>query len=300
MSKTELAALLALSSALCVAIGDVLQQKAAHCIAEASAGPIELLGKLIRNGRWLWGVLILAASIVLQAAALGQGSVLLVQALLMLSLMFALPINARLSNRTVTADEWIWSGLLTAAVIVVVTVGDPQAGRSGASLKTWAAVCVVLVPLLAVCVVVGRVRGGAVAAALYAFVAGSLWGVFAVLTKEVDGRLGAGGWAVARTPELYACVLMAVGGFAWGQSAFRAGPLTASMPALQIAQPVMGAVLGVVVLDETLTTNHIGMAALAVAAAVMTIAIVKLAHVDAVTTQDRADAALDDLVGQPA
>jgi hypothetical protein len=62
----------------------------------------------------------------------------------------------------------------------------------------------------------------------------------------------------------------------------------------------MGAVLGVVVLDETLTTSHIGMAALAVAAAVMTMAIVKLAHVDAVTTQDRADAAHDDLVGQPA
>lgn len=300
MSKTDIAALLAVSSALCVAIGDVLQQKAAHCITEKSASAVELLGTLIRNRRWLWGVLSLAASIALQAAALGQGSVLLVQALLMLSLMFALPINARLSHRTVSGGEWMWSGLLTVAVIVIVTVGNPQAGRSSASLKTWAAVCVVLLPLLTACVVIGRVRGGAVAAALYAFVAGSLWGVFAVLTKEVDGRLGEGGWAVARTPEVYACVLAAVGGFVWGQSAFRAGPLTASMPTLEMSQPVVGAVLGVAVLDETLSASHIGILALAVAVVVMTMAIVKLAHVDAVTTRDRADAALEDLVGQPA
>ncbi len=299
MAKTDIAALLALGSALCIAIGDVLQQRATHCITDKSVGTVELLRSLFRNRRWWCGVLTLAASVVLQAVALGEGSVLLVQALLMLSVLFALPINAKLSHRTVTGGEWMWAGLLTIAVIVVVTVGNPQAGRSSASLKTWAAVAAVLVPLLVACVVIGRNRGGALAAMLFAFVSGTLWGVFAVLTKEVVGRLGDGGWAVVQTPEVYACLLVAVGGIAWGQSAFRAGPLTASMPTLEMAQPVVAAVLGVVVLGETLSAGRAGMIALTAAALVMTAAIIKLAHVDAVATQDSVDATLGELVSQP-
>jgi drug/metabolite transporter (DMT)-like permease len=292
------AAILALTAALCIAVGDVLQQRAAHCIDDRSIGNFELVAALLRNGRWWWGALLLLASIALQAAALGKGSVLLVQALLMLSLLFALPINARAWHRRMTGREWIWGGLLTAAVVVIVVVGNPQAGRSSASLATWAAVAGVLAPLLVACVVAGRVWGGAQAAALFAFVSGSLWGVFGVLTKEVVARLGDGGWAVVRSPELYACVLAAAGGVVWSQAAFRAGPLTASMPTLQMAQPVVAAVLGVVVLGETLNTGRAGLVALAAAGLVATAAIVKLARVEAVATRDGVEARRQDSVGQ--
>lgn len=300
MAGIPIAALLALASALCIAVGDVLQQRAAHCITDRAVGHVELFAKLLRNRRWWWGALLLVASIGLQAAALGRGSVLLVQALLMLSLLFALPINARVWHRTVTGGEWAWAGLLTAAVIVIVIVGNPQSGRSGASLGTWVAVAAVLAPLLVACLAAGRIRGGAPAAALFAFVSGSLWGVFAVLTKEVVARLGDGGWAVARTPELYGCILAAVGGLVWSQAAFRAGPLTASMPTLQMSQPVVAAVLGVVVLGETLNTGRAGMFALAAAALAATAAIVKLARVEAVATSDGVEARRQDPVGLPA
>ncbi len=300
MAKTEIAALLALGSALCVAIGDVLQQRAAHRITDRSVGNLELLADLLRNQRWRWGVLLLAASIVLQAAALDQGSVLLVQALLMLSLLFALPINAQLSNRTVSGREWIWAGLLTAAVVVVVIVGNPQAGRSSASLHTWVTVAVVFGPPLIACLAAGRIWGGAVAAMLYAFVSGSLWGVFAVLTKAVVARLGDGGPAVIETPELYAWLLVALGGFALGQSAFRAGPLTASMPALEMSQPIVAAVLSVVVLGETLNTSHLGIIALDAAVPVMTVAVFELARVDAVATRNRVRSKLHGAERRPA
>lgn len=300
MDKMDLAALLALSSALLVAVGDVLQQRASHRLADISVGGVELFVRLLGNRRWRWGALLLVASIVLQAAALDQGSVLLVQALLVLSLLFALPISARLAHRAVTGREWFWGLMLTAAVTVIVTVGNPQAGHSTASLRTWAPVMLVFGPLLLGCVVAARIWGGALAAVLFAFVSGSLWGIFAVLTKGVVHRLGEGGWSAARTPELYAWLLAALGGFAWEQSAFRAGALTASMPTLEVAQPVVAALLGVVVLGETLNTGHAGMIALAVAALVMTVATFELARGDAVATRDRVDAARSDTVGQPA
>ncbi|HET9889973.1 MAG TPA: DMT family transporter, partial [Mycobacterium sp.] len=87
---------------------------------------------------------------------------------------------------------------------------------------------------------------------------------------------------------------------AWSQSAFRAGPLTASMPTLQMSQPVVAAALGVVVLGETLNTDRAGIIALVAAALVMTAAIVKLARVEAVATRDRVEAELHDEAGLPA
>ncbi|WP_343600770.1 DMT family transporter [Mycobacterium sp.] len=300
MAKMEIAALFALGAALCVALGDVLQQRAAHRITDTTRSNIELFAKLLGNRRWRWGALLLIASIALQAAALDQGSVLLVQALLVLSLLFALPISARLSDRAVSGREWVWAVVLTAAVTVIVTVGNPQAGQSRASLQTWAVVTAVLGPLLIGCLVAARIRGGALAAVLFAFVSGSLWGVFAVLTKQVVAQFGDGVVAAARSPELYAWVLVALGGFAWEQSAFRAGALTASMPTLEVTQPVVAAVLGVVVLGETLDTGRAGMVVLAGAALAMTAATVELARGDAVATRRRLRGRLHRRVEQPA
>jgi drug/metabolite transporter (DMT)-like permease len=300
MDTLDIAASLALASALCVAIGDVMQQRATHGIVDQSLALRQQFAKLLRNRRWVVGVLILVVSIALQAAALNRGSVLLVQALLVLSLLFAIPFSAKLEQRSVTSREWIWAIVLTAAVTVIVTVGNPQAGRSNASLETWAAVLAVLGPLLVGCLVAARIWGGALAAVLFAFVSGTLWGIFAVLTKGAVHRLGEGGWAVFRYPELYAWILVALGGFLWEQSAFRAGALTASMPTLQVSQPVVAALLGVVVLDESLNTGRAGMVALVVAALVVTIATVQLARVDAVATGERIEAALDSAAEQPA
>jgi drug/metabolite transporter (DMT)-like permease len=282
MTTTYIAALLALSSALCVAISDVLQQRATHRITDAVRSNLELLTKLLRYRRWRWGALMIVVAIALQAAALDQGSVLLVQALLVLALLFALPISARSAKRRVSGREWIWAVVLTAAVVVIVTVGNPQAGQSRASLQTWAAVAAVLGPLLIGCIVAARIWGGALAAVLLAFVSGALWAVFAVLTKGVMALLHHGGWALVRSPELYAWLLVALGAFAWEQSAFRAGALTASMPTLEVSQPVVAAVLGVVVLGETLKTGHGEMIALALAALAMTVATVELARGNAV------------------
>lgn len=149
MAKADIAALLALASALCVAIGDVLQQRATHRITDTSVGHLELFRRLLGNRRWRCGAVMPVVSIGLQAAALNQGSVLLVQALLVLSLLFALPISARSAGRSVTAREWAWAVVLTPAVTVVVTVGNPQAGHATASLRTWATVAAVLAPVLA-------------------------------------------------------------------------------------------------------------------------------------------------------
>lgn len=231
-----------------------------------------------------------AIGFALQAAALGLGSVLLVQALLVSALLFALPLSARLAHRSVTRWEWLWAVVLAASVAVIVTVGNPQAGQSRASLETWTAVVAVIGPALVLCVLGARVWSGSVSAVLLALAAGTMWGVFAVLTKGVVGRLDDGILAVMRSPELYAWGLVAIAGTAWQQSSFRAGTMTASLPTMTVAEPVVAAMLGVVVLGETLKTNDSGRFALGLAIVAMVVATLALARGQALSAGSAAKA----------
>ena len=287
MDKADIAALLALGAAFFIAIGDVIHQRSAHDVTEEPVSHVELFLRLLRDGQWWLGSVVAAVGFALQAAALGFGSVLLVQALLVTSLLFALPINARLSHRRVTRWEWTWAALLAAAVAVIVVVGNPTAGHSRASLATWTAVIAVLGPALVLCVIGARIWSGPVSAVLLALVSGTLWGLFAVLTKGVVDRLDDGIWVLLRTPELYVWALVAIAGTAWQQASFRAGALTASLPTMTVTEPVVGSVLGIVVLGETLRPGDAGWLTLIVAVTVMVVATAALARGEAAgaTTQ---------------
>jgi drug/metabolite transporter (DMT)-like permease len=278
VANTDIAALLAVAAALMIGIGDVLEQQSAQQVTDKPVGTFALFGRLLRDRRWWAGSLVAGAGLGLQAAALGLGSVVLVQALLVTSLLFALVISARVNHRRITRWQGIWAVLLAAAVTVVVTVGDPQAGTPRGSFQTWAAVAAVMGPALILCLIRARIFSGSVRALLLGLISGSLWGVFSVLTKGVVDQLDHGSLAILRLPELYAWAVLGIAATAWEQSAFRAGPLTASLPAATVSEPIVGSLLGVTVLGETLNTNNVGLVALGVSVAVMAAATVALSH----------------------
>ncbi len=294
MAKTDIAALLAIAAALMIGIGDVLQQRSAQQVTDKPVGTFALFGRLLRDRRWWAGSVVAGAGFGLQAAALGLGSVVLVQALLVTSLLFALVINAKVNHRRITRWQGIWAVLLAAAVAVVVTVGNPQAGNPRGSPQTWAAVAAVMGPALILCLIGARTFSGSVKALLLGLVSGSLWGLFSVLTKGVVDQLDLGISALLRTPEVYAWAVVAIGATAWEQSAFRAGPLTASLPAVNVSEPIVGSVLGIVVLGETLNTTTVGWVAVGASVAVMAAATVALAQSQATATPgERREAGAD-------
>ena len=157
MSATDVAALIALCAALASAIGDVIRQRSAQEVTDKDVGHLELFWLSVRDPRWWMGGLGAVANYSLQAAALSLGSVLLVTALQVTSLLFALPIYARLAHHRVTRWEWTWAVLLAGSLAVLVTVGDPAAGNARGSLGSWLVVAAVMGPVLVFCVVGARV-----------------------------------------------------------------------------------------------------------------------------------------------
>ena len=95
MAKADIAALLAVAAALMIGIGDVLEQRSAQQVTDKPVGTVALFRRLLRDRRWWAGSLVAGAGFGLQAAALGLGSVVLVQALSVTSLLFALVISAK-------------------------------------------------------------------------------------------------------------------------------------------------------------------------------------------------------------
>jgi hypothetical protein len=284
MSKADYAALIALCAALASAIGDVIRQRSAQEITDREVGHLELFRLSVRDSRWWLGGMGAIANYSLQAGALALGSVMLVTALQVTSLLFALPIYARLAHHRVTRWEWFWAVTLAGALAVLVTVGDPGSGSSRGSLGTWAAVAVVMGPILVACVLGARIwADSTIAPVLLAVVAGSSLALFALLTKGAIGAVSGGFGAFLRAPESYCLIPAALAGMIFQQSAFRAGALTASLPTVTVAKPVVASMLGVVVLGETLNTSGPRVFTLLTAAVLVAVATIALARGEAAT-----------------
>ena len=117
---------LALLAAFLFASASVAQQREA---ANTGEHGIRLFAKLLRNPRWWAGVGGDTGGYIAQAGALGLGSILLVQPVLVTTLLFALPLSARWNRRRDLASELWWAAALIVAIAVFVVAGDPGGGR---------------------------------------------------------------------------------------------------------------------------------------------------------------------------
>ena len=247
---TLLAGALAVLAALLFAIASVAQRGAAADVPDDEARGPRLILRLVRSPRWWAGTVGDTGGFVVQAAALGVGSLLLVQPLLVTTVLFALPLEARLTGRRIGRSEVRWALVLVAALALFVVVGEPTAGRDRAPLHHWLPALVVLLVVLAGCVLLAGRRRGPRRAAMLAVATGLAYGLVAALTKSVVDALGDGPVELLTSWETWALVVAVLGGTWLQQAAFGAGPLAASLPAVTVGEPIVAAVLGVVVLFE--------------------------------------------------
>ncbi|MFY2791699.1 DMT family transporter [Rhodococcus sp. MALMAid1271] len=275
MNSPWLSITLALVSAFLFACASVAQQSAAASVPEGTS----LVSALIRNPRWWVGVIGDGGGYAVQIAALWVGSVLVVQPLLVTALLFALPMSAKLTGRALPGSTWALAFLLAAALAVFIVVGDPSEGNTDAPLSDW------IVPLIIAAVVIGgAVAGGLLARApgaralLLGAAGGLLFGLAAALTKFVTDLVETELFGALTAWQTYALVGCGVLGFYLQQRAFQVGPLSASMPAITISEPLGAAFIGVTVLDERIRTDGGALATIAVAVAVMIVTTVRLSR----------------------
>jgi drug/metabolite transporter (DMT)-like permease len=267
----------ALAGAVFAAIGIVVRQRATMDVPRDQGVSTVMWSTLLRRPLWWAGTGAAVTGYAFQAVALAYGSLLLVAPLMVSALLFALPLSARLAHRRVSRAEWGWAVVLTVALGVFVALARTKSGDyEGAELP---AVIVAGISLLFVagCLLVALRLSNWRRALLLAVGVGVLFGVVAVLTKLVMHIVREGSMLrLMTTPVLYVVIAVGVIATLLQQSAFHAGSLRASVPAMLVLEPVVAVLLGEVVLEEHLAVSKPAAVALAIAFVTMAAATIAL------------------------
>lgn len=249
------ASILALLAAFSFALGTVLQQRGTLQTSAAEGDP-RFLGEIIRKPVWLMGGSLQILGWVLQAAALDRGSLALVQSLCALSLVFALPLGARLTNQQVGRHSVIGACVTLLGIISFVALGQPQSGASQPTSTAWLTSGLIIGGLMLLLAKLAYQRHGAVAATLFATAAGLSYAFQAAVTKVFMSQLGYGVAALLSSWTTYALILSALAGFALQQSALKTGFLAPAMAASNASTLTMSVLLGVSLFGESISNGQ--------------------------------------------
>lgn len=280
MSDTTIAIVLALGAGCAYSVAAVLQQRVAvEQSRELSLSP-RLIVELVKRPMWLLGIVIDSGAYVLEAAALGFGSVVIVGPLLVSGLLFAIPFATFGTGQRATRREMFPALMVAGGLALFVGIGDPTGDSSTSSLVGWSVAGGAIALVAGLALVAGRRPATPPnrRALLYGLGTGALYGLTAVLTKatvdlldpEVLGLLGH--W------QLYALVVVSIAALILNQSAFQAGHVGASLPVIAVANPVLSATLGVLLFGERFgATGVLAWGATVAAVVVMAIGTIRLA-----------------------
>jgi drug/metabolite transporter (DMT)-like permease len=281
---------LALLAGLSYAGASVLQQRAAsEQPPELSLRPALLLA-LVRRPVWLIGIALDIGAYGLEAGALASGTVVTVAPLLVSGLLFALPFSTIGHDRRVTRHEWVPAIAVTGGLALFVVIGSPEGDRSTASLGAWV-VAGAVVGVIAGTLVALAVKTTGSRRALYLGLAtGTVYGLTAILTKATVDLFEGGVVHVLGHWQLYALLAVSAVGLLLNQSAFQAGHVGASLPAIAVTNPVLSCMFAVTMFGEHLDA-HGPVAVTVTAAAIVAMAVgtVALARSPLVTHEDNAE-----------
>jgi hypothetical protein len=274
-----------LLAALLIGTGFVLQQNAAEREPDSRFLSLRLMTDLLRNPRWLIGILAMIGGQVLAAWSIGHLTLSVVEPLLTTNLIWALvlavPLTMR-ARRQAPAPPGpgsaqpgsaqpsqapgspaakpqravrVWE--VVGAAVLCVGVGLLSSARSAkpiglsfGSFSHWPAAAAIA-GIAFVCVQLGRRRHGRARALLAGVAAGLVYGIQDALTRQTLETLQSGGISALFTSWApYALVGAGAAGIWLMQSAFNAGPLQLSLPAISAGEPLVGILLGIIVFGD--------------------------------------------------
>ncbi len=275
-----MAVILSFGSAAVFALGIVLQQRVVMDAPEAKEASAGLLFRLIQHPVWLAGIAAYGIAFGMQAAALGDGRLVVVQPILATTIVFALPLGVWLSAQRVTRRDVIAAFVVTAGLALFLVLADPSGGREDAPLGEWVVAGAVVIGVAAGLTVAGLARAGALRAAFLGTASGLLFGLVSALTKGAVEVLQDDGVGVLANWHLYALIVVGFAGMTITQLSLGTGILPPAVATSSIFNPAVSVVLGLTLFEERVhhsTAGRIGavLALLAMFAGIAALALSK-------------------------
>ncbi len=250
-----MAAVFALLAAFCFALAAALQQKGQFQLAERGrrVSGVASLFRMLMVPVWLLGTMTLLAGYAAQAVALGEGRLVVVQPLLVMTIVFALPLGYWITQQFVVRRQVLGAVVIIAGLVMFTLVGNPDAGVSSAPATEYlAAIVAVCIPSVLL-VIYGTRAAPAAKAAMFGVSAGLLFGLSASFAKTTIDQLSGGILDVLTHPEFYALVGIGLVAFVIQQLSLSTGQFAPAMAAVAVSNPAISVILGVLLFQESLT-----------------------------------------------
>lgn len=269
--------LLCLGAASLYACSSLLQQREARLAPPEMTLRLGLVGHLLRRPRWLLGNLADVGGYGLQFLALRTGSLALVQPLLVTGLIFALIGDAVLDGRRLTRTEKGMTLTTVAGLVLFLVVSRPGPGSPHGTRLGWILLGAVALGLVGSLLLLAgpepRRRSFCLGTAT-----GILFGCVAALTEASAHLLDHGVLHALGHWQPYALAACAVAGLVLIQSAFQAGDLKWSLPALTVVEPVSAILIGQFLFGEHIAVGGLAPVGEALSLVLMSVGVVGLSR----------------------
>jgi drug/metabolite transporter (DMT)-like permease len=238
-----------------------------------------LVRYLLRQPVWLLGWIAALGGFVLQALALHNGQLSVVQPILVTELVFVLVLRRLWIHQEVSRVAWYAVLVVCVSLALFLAVAEPTGGTTSPETSDWLSSLLAFGGAIALFTVGGR-RGSPVRRAASFAVAGALaWALMAVFIKATTDTLAMFGVVgmLERWP-LYALVVSAAAGTVLEQAALHVGPLSVSQPLLVVINPLASIGLSIWLFSEDFTRSPGRIVVALLSFAIMTMAIVVLSR----------------------
>jgi drug/metabolite transporter (DMT)-like permease len=257
---------------------NLVTQHVASTAATATDKGWRLALYLVRNPLWLFGVIAMVGSFVLQAFALYNGRLSVVQSILVTEIIFSLVIGSVWLHRHVPPAAWASALVTSAGLAVFLVMAEPRGGHPDATAQAWPPALLSCGAVATGCALIAS-RGSPVRrAAFYAVASGIVWALLATFLKSATDDLASSGVRLLVHGAVYGVIVAGITGTLLTQAALHYGPLAVSQPLMVIVNPFVSILLGVWVYGEHFVGGALKIGLGAVGFAAMVVGVVFLAN----------------------
>ncbi|MGH3752635.1 MAG: DMT family transporter [Pseudonocardiaceae bacterium] len=250
-----IAVLLSLLAAACFGTASALQHHGANRVRRRFVLHPGLLADVARQPLWLLGFVAEVAAVTLHMMAVNFGPLSVVQPLLTLGLVVALPLQAVL-GRPVSRRALLAATLTVVGLAVFLVVQPTVDSRYPQSFTQWLPGLLLAATVAAAALGVALVRRGRARPLGLGAAAGAVFALSAALVKAWGAVLDRGGLpALATSWELWTALGCGLLGALLSLAAFQAGPLGGPLAAMMVIDPVIGVSVGAIVFGESFSTG---------------------------------------------
>lgn len=279
-----MAIVLALIAAGANAFATIMQRIGVEEANKSDKTSRALMAGVMKRPIWFMGLVIVAASFLLQAIALSLGNLSTIQPVMVTEILFLVVILSLWFQKKLSLHDWMSAIGTSIGLGVFLFVSSARGGTDRPATEDW---------ILLLCA-----SGGAMAiswsfahkgsrswrAACYGVCAAIAFALTAAFIKAAADLWARGPSVIFTHFEPYAIAVAGLVGLVVSQHALESGPVAASQSALLIVNPVASIVMGVYLFGDRLQIAHGRLAIEVIALVIMFVSLYSLSHSSLIVT----------------